>query len=115
MRQLVFVYGSLRPGEVYHHLLAGAKHLGSHRTEPRYTMLDLGAYPAVIKGGRTAIVGDVLAVDAALLARLDVFEEHPHEYARTLIATPFGKAWMYLYRRPARSATHVVSGDWCNR
>ena len=78
-------------------------------------MLDLGTYPGVIEGGRTAIVGDVLAVNMSLLARLDTFEEHPHEYTRTLIATPFGKAWMYIYRRRPGDAAVVTSGDWCNR
>lgn len=78
-------------------------------------MLDLGAYPGVIEGGRTGIVGDVMAVNVTLLASLDAFEEHPREYVRTLIATPFGRAWMYIYRRPPRDTAVVTSGDWCNR
>lgn len=96
-------------------MLAGAQHLGRHRTEPRYTMFDLGPYPGVIEGGRTGIVGDVMAVSTRLLATLDRFEEHPHEYVRTLIATPFGRAWIYLYRRQPPDATVVRSGDWCKR
>lgn len=96
-------------------MLAGAQHLGRHRTERRYTMLNLGPYPGVIEGGRTGIIGDVMAVNAKLLASLDAFEEHPHEYVRTLIATPFGRAWMYVYRRQPREAPVVTSGDWCNK
>jgi gamma-glutamylaminecyclotransferase len=78
-------------------------------------MFDLGAYPGVIEGGRTGIVGDVMAVNVKLLASLDAFEEHPRGYVRTLIATPFGRAWMYIYRHQPGDAPVVPSGDWRNR
>ncbi|MFQ5934944.1 MAG: gamma-glutamylcyclotransferase [Acidiferrobacterales bacterium] len=115
MKQLVFVYGTLRPGERYHYMLTESEYLGRHRTHPRYTMLDLGAFPGIIDGGCTAIVGDVFAVDPRTLTRLDEFEDYPREYARDRIATAYGEAWIYLYRpRPARARV-ITSGDWCNR
>jgi gamma-glutamylcyclotransferase (GGCT)/AIG2-like uncharacterized protein YtfP len=112
VKHLLFVYGSLRPGETYHQLLTGARHLGRYRTEPSYTMHDLGEYPGVVEGGHHAIVGDVFAVDAATLARVDDYEGYPHEYTRRLLATPYGNAWIYLYCRDCADAAVITSGEW---
>lgn len=111
----VFVYGTLRRGQPNHRLLAGAHYLGTHVTPACYTMLDLGTYPAVIEGGATAVVGEVYAVDRALLARLDRFEDCPGEYARRRIDTPYGAAWIYLYSRTPRGKRPIASGDWVRR
>lgn len=115
MKQLLFVYGSLRPGEARHQLLTGARYLGRHRSEPCFTMHDLGEYPAVVERGHNAIVGDVFAVDTATLARVDKYEGYPYEYTRRLITTPFGSAWIYLYRRDCTRAAVIASGDWCSK
>lgn len=112
MKHLLFVYGSLRLGEAHHQLLTGARYLGRHRTEPCFTMHDLGEYPGVVEHGHYAIVGEVFAVDAATLARVDDYEGYPHEYTRRLIATPFGSAWIYLYCRDCGGAVVISSGDW---
>lgn len=112
MRQRVFVYGTLLRGEVNHRLLAGAELLGPHRTQPCFTLFSLGAYPALIRGGRTAIAGEVFAVDDAGLVRLDRLEDYPRLYRRALIPTPYGRAWVYLYRGPLRDRAVIHSGDW---
>lgn len=115
MKQLVFVYGSLRVGEEHHPLLRRARRLGQHRTPPRYTMFDLGRFPGVVAGGRSAIVGEVFVIDRATLARLDAFEDCPRAYRRTRIRTRFGRAWIYVYRRRPRAARSVPGGDWRRR
>lgn len=115
MTQLVFVYGTLRRGEANQHLLRAARCLGRHKTEPRYTMFSLGAWPAITDGGNTAIVGDVFRVDTPTVAMLDEFENHPNEYVRRRIETPFGNAWVYIYRQTPTAAVVVPSGDWCDR
>jgi len=112
LNERVFVYGALRRGEYFHYLLQDAVWLGNHRTPARYTLLDLGPYPGVIKGGRSAIMGELYAISKATLKRLDWLENHPREYRRERIATPFGCAWMYIYQRPAPRAPVVASGDW---
>lgn len=115
MKQLLFVYGTLRRGEAHHQLLAGARCLGRHRTARRYTMFDLGGFPAIVAGGGAAVVGELFLIKTGLLARLDAYEDCPREYVRTRIDTRFGKAWIYAYRRrPARART-VPSGDWRRR
>jgi gamma-glutamylaminecyclotransferase len=115
VRHLLFVYGSLRPGETRHQLLADARYLGPHRTEPCYSMHHLGEYPGVVEHGHHGIVGDIYEVDTITLARVDEYEGYPHEYTRRPIATPFGSAWIYLYRRDCAAAAIIASGDWCRK
>ncbi len=115
MNDRVFVYGTLRRGEVHEQLLRGAQYLGGHRTEPRFTLFNLGRFPAAVAGGSTALVGEVFAVDAATLRWLDQFEHCPQTFLRTQIATPLGEAWIYLYRLAPGTAMTIPSGDWLNR
>jgi len=111
--QQVFVYGSLRRGQRYHHLIQGARHIGDCQLPPSYTLFDLGPYPALRTGGGEPVLGEVYAVDAALLHRLDLLERHPLEFRRRLVATPAGMAWIYLYsRNPAPATPTVEHGDW---
>lgn len=113
---LVFVYGTLRRGESNHYLLREARYLGRHRTAARYTLLDLGPYPAALANGRTALSGELYRLNHTLLGRLDVLENYPHEYTRVLIPTRLGKAWIYLYRhRPSTEIPTIANGDWCRR
>lgn len=112
MRHRLFVYGTLLRGEVNHCLLGDASCLGPHRTEPRFTLLLLGAYPGLISGGRTAVHGEVYALDDAGLLRLDRLEDYPRLYDRGQIPTPYGRAWVYLYRGRIRDRSVISSGDW---
>jgi gamma-glutamylaminecyclotransferase len=112
MRHRVFVYGTLLAGEVNHHLLARSELLGRHRTEPRFTMLDLGAYPGVASGGSTAIAGEVYRIDSKGLELLDRLEDYPRLYDRILISSPYGRAWIYLYRGRVNGRAAIRSGDW---
>jgi len=112
MHHLVFVYGTLLRGQVNHRLLSGARLLGPHRTEPCFTLYDLGAYPGVARGGRTAVAGEVYEVDQAGLLRLDRLEDYPRLYNRILIPCPYGRAWIYLYRGRLGDRPVIRSGDW---
>jgi gamma-glutamylcyclotransferase (GGCT)/AIG2-like uncharacterized protein YtfP len=114
LTQAVFVYGTLRRGEANHQWLGDAPFLGQHRTPPRYTLLDLGPYPAAVAKGNTAILGELYALDDVLLARLDQLEDYPREYTRARIPACQGSAWMYLYRRFPPAATIIPGGDWCH-
>lgn len=112
MLHRVFVYGTLLAGEVNHRLLAGAPLLGPWRTLPRYTLFDLGAYPGVARSGSTAIVGEVYAIDSKCLGRLDTLEEYPRLFDRKPIITPYGCAWIYLYRGLVADRRAIPGGDW---
>lgn len=112
MSNRIFVYGSLRRHEAMHAYLAGSRFLGFARTLPRFTMLNLGAYPAVVSGGHTAVTGEVYHVKQGLLAQLDRYEDYPREFRRILIPTRFGRAWIYLFRGRRADRRRVRSGDW---
>lgn len=114
VRATVFVYGTLRKGESNHHWMTGARYLGEHRTRPRYWLVDKGAYPVLAGGGRTAVQGEVYAISRLILTRLDVLEAYPRDYTRTLIVTPWGRAWVYLRHRPP-PGRRLYHGDWRRR
>jgi len=108
---LVFVYGTLKRGRSNHRLMRGARLLGTHVTDPRFTLIDLGGYPGAVEGGETAVHGEVYRISTPLLARLDRLEDVPVEYTRQPIASPWGPAWMYLYGGRRRGRV-VPSGMW---
>ena len=112
MRHRVFVYGTLLSGEVNHDLLKDAARLGPHRTQPCYSLYLVGAYPGLVRGGATAVQGEVYEVDSSGLRRLDRLEDYPLLYDRELIPTPHGRAWVYIYRGDVGGRLLIASGDW---
>lgn len=110
----LFVYGSLLAGGENHHVLRGARLLRAARTAPRYTLVDLGPYPALVEEGATEVKGELYEVEAPLLAELDVFEGCPDLYYRALVRLARGvTAHAYLMRAErARSGRIVSSGDY---
>ncbi len=112
MKDRVFVYGTLRQGGGNHALLGRARCLGEHVTESGYRMLNVGSYPGVVTGGDTAIRGEVYEVTPALFRQLDALEDYPRSYTRERIDTPWGPAWMYLYRPCGQRLPEIPSGDW---
>lgn len=113
MNDFVFVYGSLRRGQPNHSWLAAARFLGYHRTEPRFTMRDLGAFPAAVRSGEMAILGEVYAITPRVLQGLDELEGYPEFYTRLQLVTPWGAAWIYLLPlHAAQEAPIVPGGDW---
>ncbi|ACY13479.1 gamma-glutamylcyclotransferase family protein [Haliangium ochraceum] len=113
-RTRVFVYGTLRAGGPNHHLLAGQTLVGPARTEPAFEFASLGAYPAMALGGRTSVIGEVYAVDAAGLAKLDWLEGHPEYYRRTPIRLDSGDDVLAYLLSPEHIEGHprIPSGDW---
>jgi len=113
-RRRVFVYGSLLRGEPNHPVIERAELVGAATTPPRFTLHDLGAFPAMIEGGEHAIVGEVYEVDQATLTALDRLEGHPRFYRRTPIALADGSAAeTYVLTRAQVVGRPVVStGSW---
>jgi len=110
---LVFVYGTLLNGEPNHRVLAEAELVGLASTEPAF-LVDLGAFPALVPGGNTAVAGEVYKVDNATLARLDRLEGHPRFYRREPITLDSGQdALAYLQAiEQTRGQLRISSGDW---
>src|SRR4051812_44881330 len=59
----LFVYGTLLPGEREHALLGSAELLGPACTEPKFQLVDLGMYAALVADGKVAVHGELYALD----------------------------------------------------
>ena len=110
----VFVYGTLLSGEPNHRLLVDAALLGEARTEPAFELVSLGAFPAMVAGGRTAVCGEVYDVNADTLAALDRLEGHPRFYRRRRIRLEDGGVVLaYVFTsEQARGQPAIASGNW---
>jgi gamma-glutamylaminecyclotransferase len=110
----VMVYGTLLRGEPNHGRMAGARFVRDVRTEARFTLADLGPFPALREGGSTAVLGEVYEVTPQHLAALDRFEGVPHLYERvTVRLADSALAQAYVQRGASLSEGDVIaSGDW---
>lgn len=97
----IFVYGSLKKGFGNHSFLSDSTFLGTTTTaESTYSMLSLGAFPAVIPGGENAIQGELYEVDDSTLQDIDKLEGNGSFYERAQVSLSNGEvAWMYLFLR----------------
>lgn len=97
---LALVYGTLKPGERNHRLIADAVHHGPAETVPGFRLLH-GEIPAVDRGGRARVAGELVAVTGWQLARMDQLENHPDWYRREIVTlADGGQAWLYLHPIP---------------
>jgi gamma-glutamylaminecyclotransferase len=110
----LFVYGSLLSGQPHGGRLGRSPLLGEALTVARYTLFDLGAYPALVEGGDTSVSGELYEVAADVLAALDEFEGHPDEYRRSPVRLSTGdSAEAYvLPRARARHGRVLATGRW---
>ena len=117
-RSHVFVYGTLRRGFSNHRFLAGARFVGpGHTVESHGLYLEDGIPYLAAGEGRYPVVGEVYAVDAAVLAVLDELEEHPRVYTRRLAPIVLGDgrrliAWVYFANEP--QGAPLASGDFAD-
>jgi gamma-glutamylaminecyclotransferase len=113
----LFVYGSLLPGERDHELLTAARHLGPAQTPPEYYLVELNAFPALVRGGRTSVSGELYMVDTPTLLAIDVKKEHPVLFQRSTIELSGGeRAETYLMTlEQVRGRRRLASGDWRGR
>jgi gamma-glutamylcyclotransferase (GGCT)/AIG2-like uncharacterized protein YtfP len=114
----LFVYGTLMRGGVRHHVLAGQRFLGEARTHPEFALLDLGAYPGLVRreeGGR-AVFGELYEVAASLIERLDRIEGAPSLFRLepVLIQGHVGDVFTYIYQQDARACSLCAEDRWTN-
>ena len=109
----VFVYGTLKKGFGNHHLLKDASYLGTHITEPKYTMYSMDGFPAVSPIGTTRIIGEVYEITTEILEDLDRLEGYPGWYSRETIITKYEPAYIYLMPNLENTYRPIVeSGEW---
>ena len=120
----VFVYGTLRKGEVndINRLSPSPVYLGSARVAG--TLYPLGWYPGLVLGGEGTVVGEVYAVTPELERRLDEIEcllpEPTGEYLkRELQVDVEGRAMeCFVYEIEAGLVANLdpmPEGDWLSR
>jgi gamma-glutamylcyclotransferase (GGCT)/AIG2-like uncharacterized protein YtfP len=110
----VFVYGTLRAGDVNHVYLKQSSFVEKNTTEPQYTLVNLGLFPAMLAKGNTAVHGEVYNVDDRTLLTLDRLEGHPNFYVREQIKLSNGEQ-VNAYVMPDNNVgkhTVIESGDW---
>jgi gamma-glutamylcyclotransferase (GGCT)/AIG2-like uncharacterized protein YtfP len=118
MRELgksrLFVYDSLLVGEPEHDHLAGAELTGTAETEPRFTLVELQGFGALVPGGTDRVRGEIYLVDARTLARLDALRRVPMLFQRTRIVLADGSQ-AETFLMPAgdvRGCRRLHRGDW---
>ncbi|MFJ2999118.1 MULTISPECIES: gamma-glutamylcyclotransferase [Enterobacterales] len=109
----IIVYGSLRRKQGNSHWMTNAQWLGEHELEG-YQIYNLGHYPAAIPGEGT-VHCEVYRINSSILAELDELKSNTRDYKRELIQTPYGSAWIYLYKHSVDGYPRIQSGDWLKR
>ena len=113
---LLFVYGTLMRGEKSHELLEGALFIVKARTPPRFELVNMGWYPALVDGGSSAVHGEIYDVPDALITKLDEYEDAPDLYRREALAIGPRTVQAYLLREEhAEGRPRIASGDWKQR
>jgi gamma-glutamylaminecyclotransferase len=115
MREPLFVYGSLKRGYAHHDRLARAGWLRAARTAPGYRLIVYGSYPALVCGGESVVRGELWAVDAALLAELDLFEDVPNLYLRRSVQLDDGSSALSYFAARDGNFDPVPGGCWQER
>lgn len=97
--QLLFVYGSLKRGQVNHAELGSARFVGHTQTRPAFALRVIDGYPALVPG-QHAVLGELYRIATGDLARLDEFEGPG--YRRQAIELEGGSAALsYVATAPA--------------
>ncbi len=114
LRELVFVYGTLRQGGSNHFRMAGAEFVETGVLRGRLYRVDW--YPGlVLDAAGDEIQGEVFAVPPEQLAELDVFEGHEYRRIRAAVKTPYGvpmQAWIWEWLMPTDEGQRITGGDW---
>ncbi len=83
----IFIYGTLKSGEVNHRVLehANAVYIQVGKTTLKIFSMVQGMYPELYKNGDEHVTGEVWSVPEDSIYILDAFEGHPVLYKRDLI------------------------------
>ncbi|WP_416150518.1 gamma-glutamylcyclotransferase [Salipaludibacillus sp. HK11] len=101
----VFVYGTLRNGQINHHFLKDAK-LITRQASLKGEMYNTGkGYPAFLLNGQSQVYGEIYQIDEKILSQLDILEDysegcHSNLYYRIRenikTDTSFYNSWVYV-------------------
>ena len=129
-RRHVFVYGTLRRGEVrdINRLQPAPAFVGMASVQG--VLYDLGSYPGLLLGGEGRVTGEIYAISAELERQLDTIEEvwpePTGEYSKREIGVQLRQIGVQaesdsvlclVYEIAAartRACPVIRSGDWCD-
>lgn len=118
---LLFVYGSLKKGFSNHHLLEKARFVKTCTTKDKFTMINLGEYPALIEKPSCKIEGELYEIDDLDLKTqkdIDDLEEYPALYDKKIIQLDSDElAFMYyikdnIINKIVKNFTVMGDGNW---
>lgn len=108
----IFVYGSLRHKQGNSHWMTNAQLLGDFSID-NYQLYSLATICAQFRGTEQYTVKFIVLTTPRWPNLMPCAPGG--EYARQLIQTPYGSAWMYVYQRPVDGLKLIESGDWLDR
>lgn len=114
MKNIVFVYGTLRKNLGWNHLLKNSEFIGEGISQEKYSMY-ADSIPYVVESEKyVSITGEVYLVDDSTLKILDQLEGHPNWYKRKEIPISINNSlmncWIYFYPNP--KGERISSGDY---
>lgn len=120
IKKLIAVYGTLKKGRGNHYHLRNARFVGKHTTPAKFTMYNLGGFPAITAEGKTPIKCEIYQIEddntLESVYRLEGYtgvRDHPENWYDTLsIDTPHGEAEIFYFKKPLKNTTTVPTGEW---
>jgi len=112
----VFVYGTLKNGYSNHGLVKDSLFLGEFSTNPKWGLIDLGLYPAMVRG-RFEVKGEAYGVSESTLERLDYLEgvdRGLYSRRRINVKDNLGNkisAWVYIYNAIPHDTVQLME-EW---
>jgi len=109
----VFVYGTLKNDHSNHGYLRNSRFIGEFKTNPKWALLDLGPYPAMIVG-HLEVKGEVYEIDYDTLADLDMLEGVAvglYTRERIILQGTSDSAWAYIMEGVPRNDAKLLE-EW---
>ena len=99
----LFVYGTLKRDKANNDLLGDSKYLGKYITDPRWGLLDLGSFPAMVPSNKS-VKGEVYLVNDDILEVVDSLEgvdfglyKRHRIYINCPVSDSRREVWTYIY------------------
>lgn len=112
----LFVYGTLRKGQIRHIELQNSQFIG-YGTLEGYDMYSIGSFPTIVPG-KGKVFGEVYSVDRKLLHKIDYIECVDYGvYVRRIVKVTLENntkinAYVYIFNKPLKDAILIQHGDW---